>query len=164
MITGEGTVEVERPAKDVYEFVTDLSRYMLADQKIRKIYSVKQQGDVVELRTGGLFRGIATPAAVQYLSATPYSKVRIWSKPYTLAHVVMPFEGLFTFESITENRTRVFHRETFNPPRPFKWALEAYLGDWLTKDVQIEMQRLKELLEAGKTIRAKDPEAVFSKQ
>ncbi len=149
MISGEGIVIINSPAKVIFEFILDLHKYMLADQKIRKVYEMQPEGDRIKVKTGGMFRGIATPPAIQYVTPTAYSRIDVVSKPQTLAHIIMPFTGLFTFEELGNNQTRVLHRETFHPPLPFRWLIEPLLSDWLAQDVPAEMALLKKLIEEG---------------
>ncbi len=149
MIAGEGTQIIRRSAREIYEFILDLERYRQADTKIGRVHSVEWRGDVAEICYSGRFRGLNTPAVRQIISAEPYRRIDIRSKPGTAAHRIAPFHGLFTLEQLADGTTRVFHREALAPPVPFKWVLDPLLRAWLERDTPAEMVRLKRLLEAG---------------
>ena len=100
MIAGEGTQVIHRSARDIYEFVLDPERYKKADLKIGTVHSVTWFGDQAEIHYSGRFRGISTPSVRQVLTAQPYRRVDVRSKPGTFAHLVSRFHGLFTFEEI----------------------------------------------------------------
>lgn len=61
---------------------------------------------------------------------------------------LLDFEGGFRCAP-TAAGTRVVHREEFDfKPAPIRWLAEAWLGSWLQRDIEGEVQRLKELVEA----------------
>ena len=147
VIAGEATQLIHRPAKDIYDFVLDLDSYKKADTKIAEVFSVRWSGDQVEILYRGVLRGIPSPPAVQIATVQPGRRIDVRSKPGTLAHWMVGFHGVFTFEELAGGATRVFHREEFTFRAPFKWIAEPYLAAWLAEDTRQEMVRMKALLE-----------------
>ena len=148
MIAGEGTQLIQRPAKDIYEFVLDLEKYKLADLKIGRVRSVTWHDNSAEVAYSGRFRGLPTPVMRQVITVQPYRRIDVRSKPGTFAERVSRFHGVFTFEDLAGGATRVFHREELIFPPPISWFIEPLLRGWLANDTPQEVRRLKALVEA----------------
>lgn len=148
MIAGEGTELIQRPARDIYEFVLDPEKYKQADRKIGTVHAITWHGDQAEIRYRGRFRGFTTPSVRQIITVQPYRRIDVRSTPGTLAHFLSRFHGTFTFEDLGNGATRVFHREELVVRPPLKWLIEPLLGAWLENDTRQEVARLKALLEA----------------
>ena len=147
MIAGEGSQLIHRPARDIYEFILDFEQYKKADLKIGTVHSITWHGDQAEIHYSGCFRGVATPAVRQLVTVQPYGRIDVRSKPGTFAHFMSRFHGSFTFEALSDDVTRVFHREELVFRPPLKWIVEPLLGPWLVNDTAQEVLRLKALLE-----------------
>ena len=147
MIAGEGTQLIQRPARDIYEFILDFEKYKQADLKIGTVHSITWHGDQAEIHYRGRFRGLTTPAVRQIITIQPYRRIDVRSTPGTFAHFTSRFHGLFTFEDLGGGVTRVFHREELDFRPPLKWLLEPLLRAWLEDDTPQEVLRLKALLE-----------------
>jgi len=148
MIAGEGIEMIQRSARDIYEFVLDFERYKMADLKIGKVHSVVWRDGEGEVRYGGRFRGLTTPPVRQRIDVQEHRRIDVRSIPWTLAHAACRFHGVFTFEEVRTNVTRVYHREEFAFRVPLRWLVEPMLRSWLESDVEQEVARLKKLLEA----------------
>jgi hypothetical protein len=148
MIAGEGTQVIERPAKDIYEFVLDPEQYKKADLKIGTVHSVTWNGGQAEIHYSGRFRGLPTPSVRQIITVQPYRRIDVRSMPGTVAHFMSRFHGTFTFEELGNGVTRFFHREELVFRPPLKWFVEPLLRSWLENDTPQEVLRLKALLEA----------------
>ena len=148
MICGEGEVLIARSAKEILEFVLDLQRYAQADTKIRRVRSVRRNGNVGEVRHSGHLRGLAGPAVTLSFVLEPYSRLTFTSERRGLGWLVFGFEGTFTCAP-EGGHTRVVHRECFTFRRPLRWMIEAYARQWLADDTAAEVQRMKAILEAS---------------
>ena len=149
MIAGEGTIVIDRPARDVYEFVLDFEQYMRADLKIAAVHSITWKDDGAEVHYSGRFRGVRTPAVRQAVTVEPYRRIDVRSIPGTLAHFMSTFHGSFIFDALADGTTRVFHREELTFRFPLDLLLEPLLGPWLASDTPQEVARMKTLLEAA---------------
>lgn len=148
MIAGESTQIIQRPAKDIYEFILNPEQYKRADTKIGHVYSLDWHGHLGEVRYSGRFRGVRTPAVRQIISVELHRRIDFRSKPGSFAHFAAPFHGFFVLEPVDATSTKVFHREALDPRIPFKWLMERWLGRWLAEDTPAEVMRLKRILEA----------------
>jgi len=143
MLRIEATVTIERPAGVVLDWISDLERYRRADRKITKV--VLQEPGRVRYR--GRLRGIPTPVDEQTVHrdddrSLTFRGARRWTR------WLLDFEGGFSC-SPSPSGTVVVHREDFGfKPAPVRWLAEAWLGPWLQRDIDDEVQRLKELVEA----------------
>jgi hypothetical protein len=144
VICGVGETVIRRPASAVLEFVLDLPRYARADTKIGKIISVNRG----RVRHSGRLRGLRGPAVTLTFELDPYSRLVFRSVPKGLGRMVFGFEGSFDCEETPEG-TRVVHRECFTFAAPLRWLIEPYVRDWLGRDTQAEVGRMKAILEAG---------------
>ncbi len=148
MVEGVGTATIARSAKDVLEFVLDLERYREADHKFHRIHYVKRQNNHGEAKYSGRLRGIPTPSEVQEWTLDPYKRLEFRSRPSLWPGMIARFEGSFHCEEI-ESGTSVRHREAFEFKPPFSWLAVPFLRSWLQRDVEDEVVRLKQLVEAS---------------
>lgn len=153
MIRAEGTVEIERPPREVLEFVLDLDRYRLADEKITKVAAQPTLGE--DQRTGralyrGKLRGFPTPSQWQTVSLDPWSRLDLTTEPGQWTARMATFEGGFICEELDGGSTRLTHFEQFDFRPPAKWLLEPYLDKWMQRYlVDVELPKLKVLIEAS---------------
>lgn len=147
LVQGEGTTTIARPGKDILEFVLDLDRYREADHKFHRIHYVKRHNDRGEAKYSGRLRGIPTPSEVQEWTLEPYTRLQFRSRPSLWPGMIARFEGSFECEE-ADGRTIVRHREAFEFKPPFSWLAVPFLKSWLQRDVEDEVVRLKQLLEA----------------
>lgn len=144
----EGSALISREPKDILEFVLDLERYRLADQKLNRIYFVKRNGNTGLVRYSGQLWGIPTPAETQEFHLTPYSRLEFWSVPSRWPGLLSRFAGLFTCEPQAQG-TMVFHSETVHLARLIAPLAVSVLGGWFQAEMNREVHRLKTLLETG---------------
>ena len=145
MLTVEATVVVERPPEAILEWISDLERYRRADTKIAKV--LHQDPDRVRYR--GRVRGLPTPSVENTVHREPGRSLTFRGAPDHWTRHVLDFEGSFHCEPAGTGATTVVHRESFGfKPAPVRWLLEAWLGRWLQRDIDDEVQRLKRLVEA----------------
>ena len=147
LVQGEGTTTIARPAKDILEFVLDLDRYSEADHKFHRIHYVKRHNNHGEAKYSGRLRGIPTPSEVQEWTLEPYTRLQFRSRPSLWPGMIARFEGSFECEE-ADVETIVRHREAFEFKPPFSWLAVPFLRSWLQRDVEDEVVRLKQLLEA----------------
>ncbi|HKY14792.1 MAG TPA: SRPBCC family protein [Microthrixaceae bacterium] len=142
MLRTEASVDIDRPAEVILEWILDLERYRRADRKITKV--VLQEPGRVRYR--GRLRGIPTPIDEQAVHHEPGRSLVFRGAPRWTRRVV-DFEGGFHCTPIPGG-TRVVHRECFGfKPAPVRWIAEAWLEPWLQRDVEAEVGRLKDLVE-----------------
>jgi len=135
---------IQRPPKDILDFVLDVDRYRLADLKIGRVHYVHRNGNEGEVRHGGRLLGLPAPAAVLAFTLTPYSRLdfRGVAMPWPLRG----FSGFFTCQDSPEG-TMVVHRECFIFGRVSGQLFKRLLGWWLKRDTPAEVLRMKRLLE-----------------
>jgi hypothetical protein len=143
MLRTQASVEIARSPEVILEWISDLERYQRADHKIA---SVRFQAPG-RVRYRGRLRGLPTPVDEQTVLHEPGRSLRFRGAPRWTRHL-LDFEGGFTCES-TDDGTIVVHDEQFEfKPAPVRWLAEWWLGTWLQHDIEAEMLRLKELVEA----------------
>lgn len=152
VIRAEGSVVIERPPREVLEFVLDLDRYRQADTKIINVSQQptlspsKPQG---RARYRGRLRGLPTPSQWQTVSLIPWERVDIRTEPGQWTAVMATFIGGFRCDPLGEDGTRLTHFEQFEFRRPANWLLDPYLRGWMQRYlVNDELPRLKSLIEA----------------
>ena len=137
MITGVGTAVVRREPAAIVAFVTDLEQYKRADHKIGRVLVNERRGDRFFLRHDGALRGIPGPPVSLELRVTETTATQIR---------VVDFFGGFDLD-VVEGGTRVVHTENFRFYLPFSVVAEPLLRDWLQRDIEAEMVRMKQILE-----------------
>lgn len=153
MIRAEGTVQIDRPPREVLEFVLDLDRYRQADEKITSVSSQPNLGE--EQRTGrahyrGKLRGFPTPSQWQVVSLDPWRRLDLKTEPGQWTARMATFEGGFVCEELDSGSTALTHFEQFDFRAPAKWILEPYLDGWMQRYlVDVELPKLKALIEAS---------------
>lgn len=148
MIYGEATTTINRPAKDILEFVLDLDRYRQADHKFHRIRYVERENNHGHAKYSARLRGIPTPTEIQDWTLDPYRRLDFKSRPSLWPGMIARFEGFFECDE-TADGTLVRHREAFKFRPPFSWLANPFLRSWLQRDIEAEVLRLKALLEAN---------------
>ncbi len=148
IITGEGSVVIERSAQDILEFALDLDRYRKVDPKFRKVHRHRMHGDEGEVRYSGTLRGIPTPADTQTIRLTRWTRLDYVSVPSALNRLAR-FHGWFECAEGDEG-TLVQHHEQFDFSPAIAWLAAPVLKQWLQSQVEQEVQELKRQLEATK--------------
>lgn len=149
MIFGESTATVEATPAAVLDLVWDLSRYRLADHKIRRVLSVTPDGNDLVVRFRSRLRGLPTPAVRQRVVRSGDERIDITSVRSWRDRIV-GFRGYIT-ATATPDGTRVVHREEFHPHGPLRPIIEAFLGSWLVRDIEDEVRRLSRLVDEPAT-------------
>jgi hypothetical protein len=127
----------------------DLERYRQADTKITKVVraAVLDADGVGHAKYKGRLRGIPSPADGNDVRLTRWSRVDFIGSPGSYVRRLVDFHGWFTCEATAEG-TVVTHGEKFAFHAPGKWFMEPYLRQWLADDIDQEMLRLGQLLDA----------------
>ncbi len=150
MITGVGTAVVRREPAAIVAFVTDLEQYKRADHKIGRVLVNERRGDRFFLRHDGALRGIPGPPVSLELRVTETTATQIrvvyQAVPTFPSRFVVDFFGGFDLD-VVEGGTRVVHTENFRFYLPFSVVAEPLLRDWLQRDIEAEMVRMKQILE-----------------
>lgn len=146
MMLVEAEATVNRSPEEILEWVADLERYRQADTKITRV--VHQGTDRVRYR--GRLRGIPTPVDENVVTLDPGRSLTFTGAPGRWTRRLLDFEGSFACQPAADG-TRVLHRESFGfKPAPVRMIAEAWLGRWLQREIDEEMQRLKIQIEAGR--------------
>ena len=146
MIVGEATTTVAATPDDVFDFVLDLRSYREADHKIGKIGTIDDGGDSGRVQFSGRIKGLPGPSGTYPFTRTS-SRLAFGSPVAGPARWFLDFEGSFETEQ-TADGTVVTHREAFDFKRPWRWLAEPLLRRWLEHDIDEEMVRFKELVDA----------------
>ncbi len=144
MIEGVGKVVIKAEPQTVLEFVLDLERYRQVDTKIGKIKSVERDGNTYTARFGGKLRGIPGPALTYTITLMPWTRLDVAGRNAWL----LDFQGSFACAP-TGDGVEVEHVERFAFKPPAKWLIEPWARDWLRKDTQAEMERMKAAIEGS---------------
>jgi len=149
MIEGRGTVVIHAAREAIIGFVTDLERYKQADWKIGRVYETSRRADgAFYMRHGGKLRGIPGPS-VALLMTIDDGGAHYRSAGTGLARWFLTFDGGFDLVALPGGGGfEVTHIERFRFSRPWRWIAEPFLRRWLQADVEAEMFRLKQLIEA----------------
>lgn len=143
MLRIEASVQIARPPQVILDWISDLDRYRRAD---RKITSVRLQ-EPGRVRYRGRLRGLPTPLDEQTVHLEPGHSLRFRGAPRWTRRL-LDFDGGFTCDS-AGGGTIVVHDEQFGfKPAPVRWLAEWWLGAWLQADIEAEVLRLKDLVEA----------------
>jgi hypothetical protein len=148
VIAGDATVVIDCTPEDLFEFVLDLERYRQADHKIGRVVRVQRDGNRGTARFWGKARwGIPGPPADYAFELEPGKRLTFVSAGGVMGRL-LHFEGLFECRSDPGGGTEVRHREQFEFKGP-GGLIEPVLRRWLEQDTHEEMQRVKQMLEAG---------------
>jgi hypothetical protein len=144
MLRIEATVDIDRPPNVILDWISDLERYRRADRKITHVV-LQEPG---RIRYRGRLRGLPTPVDEQTVHRDETSLTFRGAPRWTRR--LLDFEGGFRCSASGDGGgTTVQHVEEFGfKPAPVRWIAEAWLGAWLQRDVESEVQRLKQLVEA----------------
>ena len=143
MLEAEATVVVRRSPEEALTWIRDLEQYRRADTKITKV--LRQTGDRVVYR--GRLRGVPTPADENIVELVDGRSLTFRGAPRWTRRV-LDFEGSFECRPV-EGGTLLVHRERLGfKPWPVRLVIEAWLRSWLQRDIEEEMVRLGQLLDA----------------
>lgn len=149
MAYGESTIVIERPAREVIDFVMDLRRYRHVDEKLGTIHSVddSEDGEGKLVRFTPKLMGMPGPPTTQKVVAGDQG-ISIRGVP-AWTDVMMTFEASFTCEETTGG-TRVTRKLDFKFKKPFSWIFDPIFNRWLVTAVPEELRNAKAYMEAGR--------------
>lgn len=151
MVHAEAEVEIERSPEQVLRWVLDLDRYKRADQKITKVIDrpvLDATGNGVA-RYRGRLRGVPTPADTNLVSLQEWDRLTFQGAPGVWTRRLVDFTGTFECTANGDGATVLRHTETFAfHPAPAERLAGLLLGRWLQREIETEVQRLKELIES----------------
>jgi hypothetical protein len=146
MIESIAEATIKRPPEAIIAFVTDLEQYKLADWKIGRVLECRHEGDAFIMRHDGKLRGVPGPAVSLEMRVNGM-ELRYKDIPTFPSRLALTFDGGFDLFPNGEH-TRVVHTERFRFKAPVRWVAEPLLRTWLQQDIEKEMVRLREILEA----------------
>ncbi len=150
MLSAEGSVRVDATPRDVLEFACDLRAYMTLDRKITRIYEnppLDADGNGFVVFRGSI-RGIPSPRQRQSVKLDRWRSVTFESAGPWLADRLVRMRGGFVVEP-ADGGSLVTHSYRFWFKGPSGPLIERYARDWLTRDVDDELQRLRQHFEGG---------------
>lgn len=146
MAYGEAKLFINRPARDIAEFVLDPHRYQTVDAKLGKIYWVRREGDVVTFKFQPKLLGLPGPPTTQQVAlAEDGSRIDIGGQP-SWSDKVARFAAYFTFED-ADGGTWVTRHVEFTFGKPLAAVLDPLFTKWLARDVADELAGAKRVLE-----------------
>lgn len=144
MLQVKASVDIDRPPDVILDWISDLDRYQRADRKIARV--LLQEAERV--RYHGRLRGIPTPIDEQTVhrdgSSPPFRGAPRWTRR------LLDFEGGFQLTPSTSGGTTSRTSKCSTSSWPVRWLAEAWLRSWLQADIEQEMGRLKQFVEAEK--------------
>lgn len=150
MVHAEAEIQIERSPEQILRWVLDLDRYKLADQKITKVVDrpvLDASGNGVA-RYRGRLRGLPTPVDTNLVSLEA-EKLTFQGAPGIWTRRLVDFTGTFECTSTGSGSTTLRHTETFHfHPAAMERLAGRVLGAWLQREIEIEVHRLKELIES----------------
>lgn len=150
MVQAEAVIDIARSPREILEWILDLERYRQADRKITKVIDqpVLSADGVGTVRYRGRLRGIPTPADTNVVTLDRWRGLSFDGAPGLWTRRLVDFHG--TFEcTATPDGTTLRHAETFRfRPKMIDTLAERILSRWLQQEIEIEVHRLKELIEA----------------
>lgn len=146
MIKATSTATVEASPQEVLELVLNLEAYRLVDQKIRKIYdnppiSDSGQGTVVFRAS---IRGLPGPRQREKVVLDRWHSLTFTSDGPWLADRMLDITGSFRTEPLDDGRSQVTHEYELRFKGPLRWVLEWYSRAWLERDLESELERLRQ--------------------
>lgn len=151
MIRAQATTTVHRSSREVLEFVLDLERYRQADTKIRRVTQpiLLDDTNVGTTRYWGRMRFTPPVPDLNIVKLTPWTDLTFTSAPRQPGRLFLSFVGRFRCTD-TADGCEVTHSYEIQFRRPFRWIYEPLLRDWLPRELDEEMRRLEQILEADK--------------
>jgi hypothetical protein len=151
MVHAEAMVQIDRSARGILEWVLDLDRYKQADQKITKVVDrpvLDASGSGIA-RYRGRLRGIPTPLDTNVVTLQEWERLVFESAPGVWTRRLVDFIGTFECTSNSGGGTTLRHAETFRfHPALVDRLAGRVLGRWLQEEIEVEVQRLKNLIES----------------
>jgi hypothetical protein len=151
MVHAEAEVQIERSPQEILGWVLDLDRYKRADQKITKVVErpVLDADGTGRARYRGRLRGIPTPVDTNIVTLHEWDRLAFEGAPGVWTRRLVDFRGTFECTPNGDGSTILRHTETFNfHPAPMDRLAERLLGRWLQKEIDVEVLRLKDLIES----------------
>ncbi len=146
MAVGEARVFIERPAREIIEFVLDLRSYQRVDAKLGRVYWVRRDGDTVLFRFQPRLLGLPGPPTTQQVElAEDERSIRVGGLPSWSDRLVR-FAASFTFTP-EDGGTWVERRVELHFAKPLAALLDRPITTWLANDVPTELANAKKALE-----------------
>jgi hypothetical protein len=146
MAYGQARLFIDRPARQIAEFILDLHAYRTVDAKLGRIYWVRREGNEVTFRFQPKLLGLPGPPTTQrVILAEDGKSIRIAGEP-SWTDRVAAFAAFFTFDE-EDGGTWVTRRVEFTFAKPLAPLLDPLFGKWLVRDVQDELAGAKRVLE-----------------
>lgn len=148
MLTATAQETVKCSPDEILEFVMDIERYQLIDDKIRPVLWARRDGERVEFACRPKLGGIRIPGAavVQWVQLTPSRRIDIGLVPSIWTRLA-DFHATFEVTAV-EGGTLVDRRLTFSFSPALRWLLQPVLAKRLPGEVQDELRRAKDYLES----------------
>ncbi len=141
MFEASSSIVVDAKPEEVLEFVLDLRRYAEADTKITRIKDTHREGDEGHVRHGGRLRGLPGPVLTNRFRLEPWRELT-----FAAEHPLLRFHGRFQCTQVEEG-TLVAHSERFEFRGPLRWIADPLFRNWLRRDLEDEMVRLRAIVE-----------------
>ena len=129
------------------EFVLDLDRYRLADNKIGRVTQpVELDGDGVgRVRYWGRMRGTPPAPDTNIVRLTRWSELTFESAPRQPARLLLDFTGRFVCTEV-DGGCEVTHSYDVRFRRPLRWIYDPLLRSWLQDELDAELDRVQAIL------------------
>ncbi len=150
MVHAEKSVDILKSPEEILAWVLDLDQYRRADQKITKVLerpALDAEGRGIA-RYRGRLRGIPTPVDTNSVTLDGRERLTFEGAPGVWTRRLVDFTGTFECTPNGDGLTTLRHTETFTfHPRFVDRLADRVLGHWLQQEIEVEVRRLKELIE-----------------
>ena len=142
-ITAQATINVGASPQKILELVLDLNQYKQVDPKIVRVISVDgpDSDGRGSVKIWGKIKGLPPAPDRQDFVLERWTKLTFTGASGQPARLVFDFTGIVACSERPDGATNVTHSYEFAFKGPFRLA-ERFLGDWLQRQIEEEVEAL----------------------
>jgi hypothetical protein len=150
-VRAEATRVIPVSCQEVLELVLDLERYRQADTKIGRVSRPIEldEHDEGTTRYWGRLRGTPPAPDVNFVRLRRWSELTFTGAPRQPGRLFMDFTGRFTCRELDDG-CELTHSYEMTFRRPWRWIYEPLLDGWLQRELEDEVDRVRDILGAGR--------------
>src|SRR5438132_7115440 len=148
MIEAETSLEIAASSAVIISWMRDLERYRTIDPKMRRVLSVRWNGDEAQLRATGGLRHLPATSVAFLVHIRGDDAIEVESDPAAWQTRIVRFRGSYYFDERSPGRTHVVHHQEFAFRVPLGWLLDPYLRRWHQRTTCEQLVMLRTAVEA----------------